>query len=142
MDRIEEYKKIKELFKGDLKLSLDKSDEPKRAVYEDLIYWLSRIYRIADWSKIARSKNVYSTDVFQHAVKSASYGQNIRRVNDKICEKLGIQSIPIASRVLDNLEKERAIALTTLKYESIYLALKAMEISKINIMEMENNNDI
>lgn len=132
MERLnEETETINNLFKEDFKLGLDTTDEPNRSVFENIIYWLAKIYMRADWKKIARSKNVYREDVFEHVVKASASQPNIRRVTDKLCEKLGLQSLAISSEILDYLETNRNIALKCIRREPIYFSLKAMELANI-----------
>lgn len=110
-------------------LGLDTAEAPNRELYQLAIYWLAKIYMRADWSKIARSKNVYRDDVFEHRVKAALSQPNIRRINDKLCEMLGLQSVAIPSFVLDELEKDKKTLLRSMRREAIYFTLKATELA-------------
>lgn len=131
------------LLQDELKLGLDPEDEPKRASFELVIYWFARIYMDADWSKIARSKNVYAADVFEHKIKSALSKRNIRQINDALCCALGLQSIRIPAMVLDSLEGDRRRILNNLRKEPIYFSIKAIELAKelLNWYKSKNDND-
>jgi len=110
-------------------LGLDPKEAPNRELYQLAIYWLAKVYMRADWAKIARSKNVYRDDVFEHRVKAALSQPNIRRINDKLCEMLGLQSVAIPSGVLDELEKNKGTLLRSMRREAIYFTLKATELA-------------
>jgi len=127
----EELENIKNLFENDFRLGLDEEDELHRKIFENIIYWLAKIYMRADWKKIARSKNVYREDVFEHVIKASASQPNIRRVNDKLCEKLGLQSVAISTNILDNLEINKKIVLKCIRREPIYFSLKAIELANL-----------
>lgn len=110
-------------------LGLDPKEAPNHELYELAIYWLAKIYMRADWAKIARSKNIYRDDVFEHRVKAALSQPNIRRINDKLCEMLGLQSVAIPSAVLDELEISKGMLLRAMRREVIYFTLKATELA-------------
>lgn len=124
-----EWRTIQDRFQNGWRLGLDPKDEPHRKLYEATIYWLAKLFMDADWAKIARSKNVYRENVFEHVVKAASSQPNIRRMNDRICEDLGLQSIRIPSSVMDDLETNRRVILRALRLEPIYFCLKAGELA-------------
>jgi hypothetical protein len=131
MKYIEEWQKVQLKFRNERPLGLDPKDEPNRELYEHMIYWLGKLYMDADWAKIARSKNVYRDNVFEHVVKASSSQPNVRRVNDRICEDLGLQSIRVPSIVMDFLEMNRRVVLRSLRLEPIYFCLKAGELAGI-----------
>jgi len=110
-------------------LGLDATEAPNRELYQLAIYWLAKIYMRADWAKIARSKNIYRDDVFEHRVKAALSQPNVRRINDKLCEMLGLQSVAIPSAVLDKLETSKRVLLRAMRREVIYFTIKATELA-------------
>lgn len=116
-------------------LGLSPRDEPNRDAYELAIYWLAKVYMRADWAKIARSKNVYREDVFEHKVKAALSQPNIRRVNDKLCQDLGLQSVAVPTKVFDDLERHSKSLLNQMRREVIYFTLKAMELADVMFKE-------
>nr|MDO8087994.1 hypothetical protein [Candidatus Sigynarchaeum springense] len=125
----QEWTDARAMFQGGLRLGLDPKDEPKRVTFEAMIYWLAKVFQAVDWKKIARSKTVRREDVFEHVIKAASTQANVRRVNDRICEDLGLQSIQVPPRILDGLEQGKAIVLRSLRLEPVYFALKAMDLA-------------
>lgn len=126
---LEEWTMIQAKFKTETPLGLDQKDEPKRAIFEAMIYWLAKIYMETRWQKITRSKGIYRENVFEHTVKAGASQKNIRRVNDKICENLGLQRISISSQIFDFLEQHKREALQALRLEPIYFCLKATELA-------------
>jgi len=110
-------------------LGLDVAEAPNRELYQLAIYWLAKVYMRTDWAKIARSRNVFRDDVFEHRVKAALSQPNMRRINDKLCEMLGLQSIAISSNVLDELERNKGTLLRAMRREVIYFTLKATELA-------------
>lgn len=126
----EEFDYVQTQFNSELRLGLDEKDEIHRHTFEIMIYWLSKIYMRADWKKIARSKNVYRENVFEHAIKAASAQPNIRRLNDKLCAELGLQSLMVAPNTLDLLETHKKVVLKALRVEAIYFSLKAIELGE------------
>jgi hypothetical protein len=133
------------LNEGKINFSLSKEEESYRTVYENLAYGLAILYGNADWKSIARSRNVYALDVFQHKTKVAARKMNIRRVFDKICLLLGLQSIPFSSTIIDHLEDHQLKTLDILRKESIYITRKAYELHKrlieYNINRKEKDQD-
>lgn len=99
-------------------------------MFELAIYWLAKIYMRADWNKIARSRNVYREDVFEHRVKAALSQPNVRRINDHLCTMLGLQSVAVPTSVLDTLETNKHF-LNYLRREVIYFTLKAIELADV-----------
>ena len=130
-----EWKQALNYFSDGLALGLDPKDEVNRSTYQKIIYWLAKVYMRADWSKIARSKNVYRENVFEHVIKAGAGQPNIRRVNDRICCDLGLQSLAIPTMILDELEKNKRIVLQALRKEAIYYTLKAMELASLFFSE-------
>jgi hypothetical protein len=124
-----EWAAIQAQFQTTHKLGLDTRDEPKRAIFEAAIYWLAKIYLRADWRKIARNPNVHRENVFEHVIKAAGAQSNIRRVNDRMCEDLGLQSVEIPTAVFDFLECNKRVTLQSLRKEPVYFSLKAMELA-------------
>jgi hypothetical protein len=125
----QEWVDTRAAFQASLKLGLDAKDEPKRDTFEAMIYWLAKVFQAADWKKIARSRTVHREDVFEHVIKASSSQANIRRVNDRICEDLGLQSISISPKIIDALEVNKAVVLRSLRLEPVYFALKAMDLA-------------
>ncbi len=121
---------VQGLFVQELPLGLAPNDAPHRAIFELAIYWLAKIYMRVDWKKIVRSKNVYSDDVFEHRVKAALSQPNIRRVNDRLCEMLGLQSVAVPARVFDELATNTHV-LRYLRREVVYFTIKATELAHI-----------
>lgn len=111
-------------------LGLSPRDEQHRGMFELAIYWLAKIYMRADWNKIARSRNVYREDVFEHRVKAALSQPNVRRINDHLCTMLGLQSVAVPTSVLDTLETNKHF-LNYLRREVIYFTLKAIELADV-----------
>lgn len=134
----EEWVQIQQEFKQTLKLGLDPKDESRRAIFEATIYWCAKLYMHADWKKIARNKNVYREDVFEHVIKAAGSQPNIRRINDRICEDLGLQSVKISSEIFDFLENNRKIVIQFLRKEPVYFSLKAIELADFLFKRIKN----
>jgi len=111
-------------------IGLSARDEPLREMYNLATYWLAKIYIRADWLKIARSKNVYREDVFDHKVKASLSEPTVRRINEKLCEELGLQSVSVPTSVFDKLETNSRF-INNLRREVVYITLKAMEIADV-----------
>jgi len=125
-----EWNLIQKHFQSDLRLGLDTKDEDKRSCFEAMIYWLAKIYMRTDWAKIAHSKNVFRENVFEHVIKAAGSQPNIRRVNDRLCEDLGLQSLAICTKIFDFLEEHKRVCLQSLRKEPVYFSLKAIELAE------------
>ncbi len=98
-------------------------------VEEKLIEFLAIIYLNVQWSKMKTNKNLY--DVFNNRVKAASKRSTLYQFTSKLCNYLGLQSIPSeAQQLLDSLRPHEAKVLYTLSVEHIPLCMKAILHSK------------
>jgi len=86
---------------------------------------LGAVYGRVDWKKVARGR--VSTDVFQHRLRCASCQPTVRRVLEKLCRGLGLQSVPVDPSKIDFLEEHREIVLEKLREESVYWTLRAQQ---------------
>jgi len=84
---------------------------------------LGAVYSRVDWKKTARGR--VPTDVFQHRLRCASCQSTVRRVLEKLCRGLGLQSVPVDPEKIDFLEENKDTVLEKLREESVYWTLRA-----------------
>jgi len=99
---------------------------PEEEVEKVLEEVLGSAWIRVDWRKIGRNP----ADVFQHRLRCASCEPTVRRVVEKLCRGLGLQSIPVEPEKIDFLEKHRGEVLEKLREESVYWTLRAQHWAK------------
>jgi len=85
---------------------------------------LASVYRAVNWRQVAR-RGKRRLDVFEHRVKAAASQPTVPRFLEKLCHRLGLQSVEIPARLITALDRERDRVLGSLRRESIYWVLLA-----------------
>ena len=101
-------------------------DELEEKVGLMLAYAWRQFYAV--WGKKIKGRSVL--DVFQHRVKVASYMPTFQRFLEKLAHGLGLQSLSVPGELIEELKGEGDRVMDLLREESVYLVVKAYNLSK------------
>jgi hypothetical protein len=95
-----------------------------RQVEDKFIDLLALIYLSVQWSRMRTAKNVW--DVWNHRVRAASTRGTLGEFVSRLCNQLGLQSVPAQAVTLIEQLRPYQDALLTLAYrEHIYVSMRA-----------------
>jgi hypothetical protein len=95
-----------------------------RQIEDRFIDLLALVYLSVPWSKMRTSKNVW--DIWNHRVRAASTRGTLGEFISRLCNQLGLQSVPAQAVTLIEQLRPHEDALLTLAYrERIYVSMRA-----------------
>jgi len=93
-------------------------------IEEKFIFLLALIYGRVQWSKMSTSKNAW--DIWNHRVRAASTRATLGEFVSRLCNQLGLQSVPPeAVALLEALRPYQDTLLTLAYREHIYISMRA-----------------
>lgn len=109
-------------------------DQEEKRIYEIIAAMLGRIYRQADWRKIASNK--IATDIFEHRIKVSSRKPSVPEFINKLCNQLSIQAMHDKPELIMIAQEHGKQVLNTIRKESQFCVMLARRYS----MYLKNNS--